>query len=271
MPRLYQQGTYLTPSLTLCMSSLAITKTPSSTNTVNLRIEGDNVTYFEGPITSGPRNISLPQSPNGGPDFTYPCNDLNDDANPTPGNTPLDALDAAAKDSGFTYDGFFQGEFNDFDITRISTSIDQVEPNPDGSLKYWGQLVNYQISTHRSESQALTLTSCQQEVKAGDEVLWAFITDPPGDPSTGIGTGTDVVFFLKLAPTAVTVKKGKGFIVTVTDGRTGIAVQNASVDGVHTDVSGKATLYLFDTGFFQFKAHRTGDVRSNVMNVTVTN
>ena len=69
----------------------------------------------------------------------------------------------------------------------------------------------------------------------------------------------------------MTVKKGNGFAVTVTNGRTGAAVKNASVDGVHTDANGKATLYLFHTGFFQFKAHQTGSVRSNVMNVTVTN
>ena len=101
-------------------------------------------------------------------------------------------------------------------------------------------------------------------------MLWAFITDPPADTGSGYSNDTFVVYFLKLTPTVVTVKKSKGFTVTVTDGRTGVAVENASVDGVHTDASGKATLYLFTTGFFQFKAHRTGNVRSNVMNVTVT-
>ncbi len=95
-------------------------------------------------------------------------------------------------------------------------------------------------------------------------MLWAFITDPPGTDDT------TSVLFLKLAPVAVTVGEGKGFVVTVTDGRTGRAVAGASVDGVHTGKDGKATLYLFHGGFFQFKAHLTGSVRSNVMNVTVT-
>lgn len=58
--------------------------------------------------------------------------------------------------------------------------------------------------------------------------------------------------------------------MTVTDERTGAVVKDASVDGVHTDANGEATLYLFNTGFFQSKAHQTGSVRSNVMNVTVT-
>lgn len=38
--------------------------------------------------------------------------------------------------------------------------------------------------------------------------------------------------------------------MTITDGRTGAAVKDASVDGVHTDANGKATIYLFNTEFF---------------------
>ena len=77
-------------------------------------------------------------------------------------------------------------------------------------------------------------------------MLCAYYTD-----ITGI-TPDDEYVFLKLVSTAVTVKKGKGFTVTVTDGRTGTAVKDTSVDGVHTDANGKAMLYLFNTGFFQF-------------------
>ena len=78
------------------------------------------------------------------------------------------------------------------------------------------------------------------------------------------------ILFSKVAPTSVTAEKGQAFTMTVTDSRTGVAVRDASVDGVCTDASGQATLYLSDTGFFQFKAHQMGNVRSNVMNVTVT-
>ena len=102
----------------------------------------------------------------------------------------------------------------------------------------------------------------------GDDVLWAMITD---SPFGFIGAEARNVSYLKLTPTSITVKKGKGFTVTVTDGRGGNATQGASVAGVKTDAKGKATLYLFEPGFYQYKAHRTGDVRSNVMNVTVTN
>ena len=228
---------------------------PSSSNTVNLRIEGDNTTYFEGPIKSGPRNITIKATELGQGPLPRPCDGLNQHANPKPGNTPTAALDAAAKLAAFTYDGDTDEDLDDYYITRISTS----DANDFGD-KFWGILVNYQISAF---PERITLSGCQQEVKAGDDVLWAFITEPPG-------TGDSDVVFLALAPSSVTVKKGKGFVVTVTDGRTGAAVKGASVDGVRTDAGGKATLYLFNTGFFQFKAHQTGSVRSNVLNVTVT-
>ena len=251
---------YLAPFLAIKITNAAtqtIVYPPSTTNTVNLRIEGQNVTIFEGPITSGPRNITL-ENPGDGL-ISWTCDGLNDKANPTPGNTLTDALDAAAKASGFTYDGFFQGEFNDFAITRVSTTVESETGD-----EFWGSLANYKPCTQRNGIQALSLCGCQQEVKAGDQVLWAYMT-------TADGNGDDIVL-LKLAPTVVTVKKGNGFTVTVTNGLTGLAVKNASVDGVHTDANGKATLYLFDPGFsFQLKAHQTGSTRSNVMDVTVTN
>ena len=106
------------------------------------------------------------------------------------------------------------------------------------------------------------MTGCQTKVKPDDDVLWAYYTD-----ITGI-THDAMDIFLKLV---LTVKKEKGFTVTVTDGKTGAPVKDASDDGVHTDADGKATLDLFNTGFLQFKAHQTRSVRSNVMYVTVMN
>lgn len=262
--------------LTSTNASSQMTAYPaSSTNIVNLRIEGDNTTYFEGPIKSGPRNISINiidtyavQGPPledrelaQGPTPPFPCDGLNGFANPKPGNTPTCALDAAAKLKGFTYDGASDADLSDYEIRRISTS-DEKDFNDINNSRVWGTLVNYKVSNF---PEGITLSGCQQEVNAGDEVLWAFITPTPGS------NDVSKVRFLKLVPTAVTVKKGKGFVVTVTDGRTGLPVKDVSVDGVHTDANGKATLYLFNAGFFQYKAHQTGSVRSNVMNVTVTN
>ena len=96
-------------------------------------------------------------------------------------------------------------------------------------------------------------------------MLWAFITYDP------ITTTQEDVVFLKLAPAVATVKKGKAFTITVTNARTGAAVENATVGDARTDVKGKATLSIPNKGFYQFKASRPlPSVRSNVLNVTVT-
>ena len=92
------------------------------------------------------------------------------------------------------------------------------------------------------------------------------ITENP----VGLGEHPRNVSYLKLTPSSISVKKGNDFTVTVTDGRGGNVTQGASVAGVKTDAKGKANLSFSKPGFYQYKAHRTGDVRSNVMNVTVT-
>lgn len=198
---------------------------------------------------------------------TYPCNGQGAGSNPgkPPGNTPVDALDAVAKIRGFTYNGSFDGEFNDWDVDRIAkTEAYGAGPLNDSYYHNWVLLVNYKIPQF---GEGLTLSGCQQLLNPGDDVLWAFMDQGP----FGYGLDPPLPAFLKLEPETVTVKKGKGFAVTVTDGLSGNATQNASVDGVMTNAEGKATLYLFHTGFFQYKAHRGNDTRSNVMNVTVTN
>lgn len=231
-------------------------------NTVSIRIETNLTTLYEGNITSGPRNITMDG-------VTLPCNGQGAGSNSgkPPGNTPVDALDAVAKIRHFTYNGSFDGEFNDWDVDRIAATEDYSDllDASDGFEYdyYWVLLVNYQIPQY---GEGLTLSGCQQLLNPGDSVLWAFITQGP----FGIGLDPPLPAFLKLEPAAVTVKKGKGFTVTVTDGRTGNATQNAIVDGVKTDADGKATLHPRHTGFYQYKAHRGNDTRSNVMNVTVT-
>ena len=233
-----------------------------SDNTVNLRIETNLTTIYEGPITSGPRNITAGEGEYKG---TTPCNGQNGlppGANPgkPPGNTPTDALDAAAKARGFTYDGNYDNDTNDFDITRIATTRNW---GAGDIYQYWGMVVNYQVSTF---GWGLWLSGCQQLVNPGDEVLWAFM-------QVGASWNDDTnpeISFLKLTPTAVTVKKGKGFTVTVIDGRTGNLTQNAIVAGVKTDAQGKATLYPSHVGTFKYKATRKLDIRSNAITVTVT-
>lgn len=196
-----------------------------------------------------------------------PCNGQNGDpgrVNPgaPPGNTALDALDAASKIGGFTYDGYYAVDWNDFFINTVAGLANY----GDGKVyTFWGMLINYQLSPY---GHFLTLSGCQQLLKPGDEVLWAYM---PVGPTFDSFTDPEVSF-LKLTPTIVIVKKNEGFTVTVIDGRTGNAIQNATVAGVTTDAAGKATIYPSKAGFFQYKAYGgVDDIRSNRMYVTVTN
>lgn len=97
---------------------------------------------------------------------------------------------------------------------------------------------------------------CQFEVKAGDEVLWAF-------------DAFNKEAFLKVEPSALKVKRGGSRSVSVTDGKTGKAVQGAVIGGVTTDGNGKAMLRFENQGTFRYKATREGAVRSNVLVVVV--
>lgn len=211
-----------------------IDSTIPSSNVVSLRIEGLTNTIYEGPIFSGPRNIT---TASGG---THLCDGTNNNANPKPGNTPTAALDAASKLAKFPFDGTYSATFSDFFITSIGTSTQT-------STQFWGLLVNYQFTP---------VGGCQAEVKPGDEVLWAF-------------DAFNKNAFLKVEPRAITAKKGQTKTVTVTDGSTGTAVQGAVIDGVTTDANGKAVLTFPKRGVFTYKATKADAIRSNALVVLV--
>lgn len=97
---------------------------------------------------------------------------------------------------------------------------------------------------------------CQQEVKAGDHVLWAY-------------NAFNLAHFLKVSPAEVTVKKGKSETVKVVDGSTGAPVQGAVIDGVTTDANGNAVLTFAKKGIFEFKATAADSLRSNKLVVFV--
>ena len=191
------------------------------------------------------------------------CNGQKGGANPgaPPGNTPLDALDAASKIRGFSYDGTYDPSSDDF----LIYTIDGLANWGNGTVyTFWGTVINYYPSSFYDE---LYLTGCQQLLNPGDEVLWAYM---PVGPTFNDWTDPEVSF-LKATPAAVTVKKGRGFTVTVIDGRTGNLTQGATIARVETDVNGKATIYPSVAGFFEYKASKVMAVRSNAIYVTVTN
>ena len=97
---------------------------------------------------------------------------------------------------------------------------------------------------------------CQEEVKPGDNVLWAF-------------NAFNLEYFLEVTPKEVVVKKGGDVTVKVVDGTTGNPVQGATIDGVTADANGDAVLVFEKVGIFKFKATAPDSLRSNALVVTV--
>ncbi|KAI0071646.1 hypothetical protein K474DRAFT_1668819 [Panus rudis PR-1116 ss-1] len=214
--------------LTACSTS-AINLPPHAA--VHLRIEGSNKTIYEGPIVTFPHNVT---TESGG---THHCDGTNNNENPTPGPTCTTALDDASKVAGFTWDGTFFTEFDDYFITRIASDTG------DGDIA-WGILVDFQFTP---------VGGCQQEVKDGDYVLWAF------DAFTK-------AHFLKLSgPTTARVNQLVTFVVT--DGATGEKLAGARVagDGFSgtTDGNGEVQFKFTSHGLHSFKAEREDSIRSN--------
>lgn len=201
---------------------------------VNLRIEGSESTIFENTIFTSPANVS---TPSGG---IHLCNGRNDGANSQPGGTPTTALQNAAQLDGFTFDGTFDPEFDDFFITSIGGSTET-------ATQFWGILVDYQFTPDGG---------CQFEVTTGQDVLWAF-------------DAFNKVHFLKLvAPTTASV--GVPFTVTVTDGSSGVPVSGATVGGVTTNQAGVATVTINTPGVTVLKAESADSIRSNGVDVTAS-
>ena len=66
---------------------------------VNVRIEGAQKTLFEGNVLTTGHNVTTPSGGN------HKCDGTNGAAHTSPGPTPFSALDDAAKQNGFSFDG----------------------------------------------------------------------------------------------------------------------------------------------------------------------
>lgn len=134
----------------------------------------------------------------------------------------------------------FFDEFDDYFITRIAenTGTDDAA---------WGILLGFQFTP---------VGGCQQEVKDGDHVLWAF-------------DAFNKQHFLKLdGPTTARVNVPINFIVT--DGATGSPIQGATVgsSGV-SDANGKVEFVFQARGIRSLKAERNDSIRSNGVTILV--
>ncbi|KAH8102129.1 hypothetical protein BXZ70DRAFT_54836 [Cristinia sonorae] len=207
---------------------------------VNLRIEGAEKTIFEGPIFTRGHNVTTVAGGN------HHCDGTNNHENPRPGPTCTSALDSAGKEHGFTFDGTFDPEFDDFFITRIGDS-------PQTATQFWGILVGFEFTP---------VGGCQQRVHLGDDVLWAFDAFSKNH-------------FLKLAG-PVTARSGQPVRFMVTDGMTGGGVAGARVvasgrgaGSQVSDASGHVTFTFNARGVHDLKADRDDSIRSNGVSVLV--
>jgi hypothetical protein len=213
--------------------------------TVTLRIEGADRTIFEGVVTTDAKSITMAPGPGFGaatyPGGTHVCNGLNggnQGGYSGPGATPTTALDDAAKTGAFGWYGPY-GSFDDFFVATIAG-----EGTVNGP--YWEVRTNG-ISNQRG--------GCQIELANGDEVLYAI----DGFSKAGLRlTGPS------------TAAPGTPFAVSVTNRETGAAIDGAAVGG-QTTVGGTATVRLDTPGLHRLKAAKADAVRSNALDVCVTN
>jgi hypothetical protein len=228
------------PSTTIASGTISCSGvlSPTATNAL-LRIEGNSNdgTIFEGCVTSGPMEIT---TPSGG---THKCDGTNLNHNPSPGGTLTTLIQSAGELLGFDFDGTFSQTFDDFFITRIGRTAQT-------SSQFWGVLQNRQYTS---------VGGCQEQLTASGENLWAF--DAFNQNS-----------FLKVTPDYAVVRAGEGassVAVTVLD-ESDRARSGAVIGGQTSDANGKAEIAVpSQPGCYQFKAERSGCLRSNTFYLTV--
>jgi hypothetical protein len=213
--------------------------------TVNLRVEGQAGTLFEGPITTdahtsaNPINAADSSTGTVGP---HPCDLKDNGSNGGFGSalgTPTTTLYDAAQQSGMQFKATWYSSLNDFFVNQVSS---------DTGASGWGFAVDYTTAS---------VGGCQIGLAAGNNVLWAsdFFAKQHLLKLTGPTTATS----------------GQAVTVHVSDGGSGGAIAAASVGGQVTDAQGNAQVTFTKTGVQSLKAERTDSVRSNRLDVCVHN
>jgi hypothetical protein len=220
-------------AFTTLVAAIAATPALAAPVQVTLRVEGATRTIYENGVTTDGHNVT---TASGG---THKCDGTNGGVNPSPGPSATAALDDGARFGGFSWDGTFDPGFDDYLVSRIG-------PDSQTSSQFWALLVNSKFSQ---------VGGCQQRVREGDEVLWAFDgfskqhvlrLDGPGSAHTG-----DPVS------------------VRVTDHQNGAPVSGATVGSARSGGDGRATLRFPDPGIFRLKAERSDSIRSNALSLCV--
>ncbi|CAF0980776.1 unnamed protein product [Adineta steineri] len=202
---------------------------------VNLRIEGNEKTIFEGSITTkGHRVTTL----SGG---TNKCDETNNNLSQISGPTLISTLNLAAMTNDFTWDGTYNKLYDDYFVTRI-------ENNSITDSKYWSTLIDYKMTE---------IGGCQQKVKQGQNILFAY-------------DAFNKKHFLKLETLKKTIQIGSPLTIKVTDGQTGQPIHGAIVGDKQTNIQGYITIIFYKLGIQILKAHRLDSIRSNQVIINVT-
>ena len=206
---------------------------------VNVRVEGATHTIFEAPVLTDGHAVT---TASGG---THVCDGTNNGANPTPGATATAALDDAAAEGAFTWDGPFFPSFDDYLVSRIAGDTET-------ATQFWGLLLNFNFTA---------VGGCQQRVAAGDQVLFAF-------------DAFSKAHMLRLrGPHGARV--GRPITVTVVDGQNGQPISGATVGPIGntgtatTDANGRASVTFQRAGLKKLKAERGDSIRSDALRVLV--
>ncbi|KAF4613715.1 hypothetical protein D9613_007542 [Agrocybe pediades] len=200
---------------------------------VNLRVEGTTKTHFEGFVWTSGHNVTTKIGGN------HHCDGTNNDTFPHPGPTATTAL----ADSNLMFDGEFfpKPKFDDFLISNI-------EGESNKNNRSWGILLNFQD---------LEVGGCQQQVRTCDKVLFAF-------------DKFNKKHILELTgPALWVVDANKSLVLTVRDGRTGLPVQGANVNGQLSDADGKVSVTFAEKGVKGVKAEKDDSIRSNKLEFLV--
>jgi len=226
--------------LSMALCALAAGPALAAPVTVDFRIEGKDITHFDGPVTSDVRTVD--GHDNSGP---HTCDGTNNGQGGTPAPTAGTSLAEASESKPFSFvANYFPPSSSGGDDLFLDT-VNGEKPDFNVDQTFWGFFVNGSFAS---------VGMCQFRVQPGDRILFARVT------------GSETI--LQLAgPT--TVSTGQSATYTVTDGGSGAPVAGAAVAGQVTGADGKATATFDTAGTRTLKATRSNAVRSNGVNTCV--
>lgn len=136
----------------------------------------------------------------------------------------------------------YSAYLDSFDDFFIST----IDGNAQTDNQFWAIFVNFQ---------ATVAGGCEQQVKADDEVLFAF-------------DGLNKAHLLKLTGPQ-TANVDSPIVITVTDAQSGNPVAGADVNGQISDDNGHVSLTFAQAGTQNIKAEKSDSVRSSRLTIEV--